>query len=163
MAGANHSKSARPAARRATRSTRTTSSQSRRAKATARGTGARALLIPVGAALLAGERLRDGVEGVVSTYSSTKGIGEQLRRFERRGTVARSHLEREVRRARMRLERQLRARRRVISRRRKALSRDLSAQVESAQRQLERTQHWLGDRVDGELVRGIRGRILSRA
>jgi len=74
----------------------------------------RAVLIPVGAALIARERVVDSVSDTLSTYSSPSKTQAQLRRFERRGATARGRLEREVRKARVRAERQLRQRRRTI-------------------------------------------------
>jgi len=71
----------------------------------------RAVLIPVGAALIARDRVVSGVNDVVSSYGSTTKAQAQLRRFERRGNTARNRLEREVRKARVRFERELRQRR----------------------------------------------------
>jgi hypothetical protein len=72
----------------------------------------RALLIPVGATLIARDRVVTGVSDTISTYSSTTKTQAQLRRFERRGATARKRLEREVRKTRTRVERELRQRRR---------------------------------------------------
>lgn len=74
----------------------------------------RALLIPVGAALIARDRVLESVTDTVSTYASSTKTQAQLRRFERRGATARNRLEREVRKARVRVERELRQRRRKI-------------------------------------------------
>ncbi|HUH80040.1 MAG TPA: hypothetical protein VLZ06_01835 [Solirubrobacteraceae bacterium] len=74
----------------------------------------RAVLIPVGAALLARDRVVSTVSDTLSTYSSSSRTQAQLRRFERRGITARNRLEREVRKARVRVERELRQRRRVV-------------------------------------------------
>ncbi len=74
----------------------------------------RAVLIPVGAALIARERVVTTVSDTISSYSSTTKAQAQLRRFERRGVTARKRLEREVRKARVRVERDLRQRRRRI-------------------------------------------------
>ena len=74
----------------------------------------RAVLIPVGAALLARDRVVSGVSDTLSTYSSSTKTQAQLRRFERRGVTARNRLEREVRKARVRVERELRQRRRIV-------------------------------------------------
>ena len=74
----------------------------------------RAVLIPVGAALIARDRVVSSVSDTISTYSSTSKTQAQLRRFERRGATARNRLEREVRKARVRVERDLRQRRREI-------------------------------------------------
>jgi hypothetical protein len=76
----------------------------------------RAVLIPVGAALMARDRVVESVSDTLSTYSSTSKAQAQLRRFERRGVTARSRLEREVRKARVRFERELRERRRGFER-----------------------------------------------
>ena len=76
----------------------------------------RAVLIPVGVALTARDRLLSSVNGAISNYSTPAKAQAQLRRFERRGATARNRLEREVRKARVRVERQLRQRRREIER-----------------------------------------------
>jgi hypothetical protein len=74
----------------------------------------RAVLIPVGAALIARDRVVNSVSDTISTYSSSSKTQAQLKKFERRGATARNRLEREVRKARVRVERQLRQRRRAI-------------------------------------------------
>ncbi len=74
----------------------------------------RAVLIPVGAALIARERVVSTVNDAISSYGSTTKAQAQLRRFERRGNTARNRLEREVRKARVRVERELRQRRREL-------------------------------------------------
>jgi len=76
----------------------------------------RAVLIPVGVALTARDRVLSGVSDTLSNYSSGARAQAQLRRFERRGATARNRLEREVRKTRVRVERQLRQRRRKIER-----------------------------------------------
>jgi hypothetical protein len=76
----------------------------------------RAVLIPVGVALTARDRVLSDVNSAISTYSTPAKAQAQLRRFERRGATARNRLEREVRKARVRVERQLRQRRRVVER-----------------------------------------------
>ncbi len=76
----------------------------------------RAVLIPVGVALTARDRVLSTVTDTISTYSSPSRAQAQLRRFERRGATARNRLEREVRKARVRVERKLRQRRREFER-----------------------------------------------
>jgi len=106
----------------------------------------RAILIPVGAALIARERMVASVNDTIATYSSSSKAQAQLRRFERRGATARNRLEREVRKTRVRVERELRQRRRGIEKtveeRRDAASKsraDLSSRVpELANRVQER-------------------------
>jgi hypothetical protein len=75
-------------------------------------TAERAVLIPVGAALIARERVLSGVGDAIANYNSTAKASAQLRKFERRGATARNRLEREVRKTRVRVERELRQRRR---------------------------------------------------
>jgi hypothetical protein len=74
----------------------------------------RALLIPIGAALIARDRVLASVNNTISSYKSPSKAQAQLRRFERRGVTARKRLEREVRKTRVRVERELRQRRREI-------------------------------------------------
>lgn len=74
----------------------------------------RAVLIPIGAALIARERVVASVNDTISSYGSTSKAQAQLRRFERRGVTARNRVEREVRKTRVRVERELRQRRREI-------------------------------------------------
>ena len=74
----------------------------------------RAVLIPVGATLIARDRVVSSVTDTLSIYSSPSKTQAQLRRFERRGATARRRLEREVRKTRTRVERDLRQRRRSV-------------------------------------------------
>ena len=76
----------------------------------------RAVLIPVGVALTARDRVLSTVTDTLSIYSSPAKAQAQMRRFERRGATARNRLEREVRKARVRVERKLRQRRREFER-----------------------------------------------
>lgn len=68
----------------------------------------RAVLIPVGAALIAREQVLARVNDTIDSYSSASKANAQLRKFERRGNTARSRLEREVRKTRVRVEREVR-------------------------------------------------------
>jgi hypothetical protein len=74
----------------------------------------RAVLIPVGAALIARDRVVSSVSDTLSIYSSSTKTQAQLKRFERRGATARNRLEREVRKTRVRVERKLRQSRREL-------------------------------------------------
>jgi hypothetical protein len=102
-----------------TRATNQTRSAVRQAETATRDTAGvfgdyaeRAVLIPVGVALTARDRVLSTVTDTFSSYSSPAKAEAQLRRFERRGATARNRLEREVRKARVRVERKLRQRRR---------------------------------------------------
>ncbi|HEX7144004.1 MAG TPA: hypothetical protein VF225_01735, partial [Gaiellaceae bacterium] len=69
----------------------------------------RSVLVPVGAALIARDRVRTSVEELRATYSTRKKTENELRRFERRGTSALKAVERELRDRRTRLEKEVRA------------------------------------------------------
>ncbi|HEX4804576.1 MAG TPA: hypothetical protein VFU94_01640 [Conexibacter sp.] len=99
---------------------RATSSSTRPATRTARAQqlAERAVLIPVGAALEARDRVAGTVGDLVSTTRSRSALQRQLDRFERRGGKARTQLEREVRRTRTQLERRARTARRGFERQR---------------------------------------------
>jgi hypothetical protein len=124
-------KAARKPAKSATRRTSATKAKATTAKAgrtsaaneTARESAGvvgdyaeRAVLIPVGAALIARERVVTSVSDTISSYSTPSKAQAQLRRFERRGATARKRLEREVRKTRVRVERELRQRRKNVER-----------------------------------------------
>jgi len=117
MATANTTSPSKPAAKRATpRPKAATASTARARRATTQATRAsyaeRAVLIPVGAALIARDRVLSSVNDAISTYASPSKAQTQLHKFERRGVTARNRLEREVRKTRTRVERELRQRRR---------------------------------------------------
>jgi hypothetical protein len=119
-AGSTQSKSTRAKAAR-TRATHQTEAALRQTQTATRDTAEvfgdyaeRAVLIPVGAALIARDRVVSSVSDTISSYSSPSKAQAQLRRFERRGVTARNRLEREIRKTRVRVERELRQRRREI-------------------------------------------------
>ncbi len=64
----------------------------------------RAVLVPVGAALAARDRVVEMVSELIDTYSTRKKTEAQLKRFERRGISAKDRLEREARKARTRVK-----------------------------------------------------------
>jgi len=155
----------KPAARRkpaatAKRSARTTrsvaSSSTRPATRTARvqQLAERAVLIPLGAALEA----RDRVGELVSPYRSRTGVERQLTRFERRGGRARTQLEREVRRTRTRLERETRNARRGVDRRRSALGANVEGMTSRVENVVQN-----GLETGRKLVNGAQERIKSAA
>jgi hypothetical protein len=69
----------------------------------------KAVLVQVGAALIARERVTDAVDKVRSTYSTRKKTETQLRRFERRGTTALKSIERDAKKTRDRIEKDIRS------------------------------------------------------
>jgi hypothetical protein len=110
MATATAPRTAKPRKPAAGRATAARSTTTRSAPATG-SYAERAVLIPVGAALIARDRLVSGVNDTLTRYSSPSRAQAQLRKFERRGNTARKRLEREVRKARTSFERELRKRR----------------------------------------------------
>lgn len=103
-------KSRTNAAKRTTATATRRTGASRRPAATAKrpSPAERALLIPVGAALIARERLASEVGDTIASYNTSAKASAQLRKFERRGTTARNRVERELRKTRVRVERELR-------------------------------------------------------
>ena len=78
----------------------------------------KAVLVPVGATLIARDRMMSTLEDIRKTYSTRKKAEQELRRFERRGSSAlkrvarptRTRVERELRQRRARLEKELKTR-----------------------------------------------------
>jgi hypothetical protein len=135
--------------RAANRGSAARSTATRRAKSTARSTAARAetaaakraaeakqelrspmgraaelaekaVLVPVGATLIARERLASTLDEIRKTYSTRTKAEQELRRFERRGSSAVKRIERDVKKSRARLEGELRQRRTRIEKELKA-------------------------------------------
>jgi hypothetical protein len=156
-ANASHAKGARTRAVHQAQSTLRQSETATRETAGVFGDYAeRAVLIPVGAALIARERVVTTVSDTVSNYSSAPKAQAQLRRFERRGLTARKRLEREVRKARVRVERELRQRRRTIE---STLS-DTVSELEGRRDAIAKNGSELANRVP-ELANQVQERILS--
>jgi hypothetical protein len=97
----------------------------------------KAVLVPVGAALIARETVVSTVEGIRSNYSTQAKAEAQLRRFERRGTTARNRVEREVKKTRTRVERELRQRRTRAQRLLKQNRTRVEREVKSRQKNLD--------------------------
>ena len=116
----------------------------------------RAVLIPVGAALIARDRVVSSVSDTISSYSSPSRAQAQLKRFERRGATARNRLEREVRKTRVRVERKLRQRRRVIEKSVEKSVNDIDARREA----VAKNGSELASRVP-ELANRVQERLLS--
>jgi len=164
----------RATAKRGTAKTRSTASRRTTARATRSSTrpatraaraqvlAERAVLIPVGAALEARDRVAGTVGAVVTTTRSRRELERQLERFERRGGGARTQLEREVRRTRTRLERQTRTARRgferQLGRQRTFAGKNLDLNVEILTSRVERV---VQNGVDAgmKLVNGAQDRL----
>jgi hypothetical protein len=91
----------------------------------------RAVLVPVGASLLARDNLVSTVKGLATKYRSRASVERELKRYERRGASARNRFERQVRRTRTKFERELRQRRtrveRTVKQNRRRVERDFAS------------------------------------
>jgi hypothetical protein len=65
----------------------------------------RAVLVPVGASLLARDNLVATVKDITSKYRTRTGVERELKRYERRGATARNRFERQMRKTRTLVER----------------------------------------------------------
>jgi len=139
-------------------SARTTSTRPATRTQRAQQLAERVVLIPVGAALAARDRVAGTFDELVSTTRSRAALEQQLERFERRGGSARTQLEREVRRTRTRLERQTHTARRGFVRQRSQARKNLDANVEGLTGRVEKV---VQDGVDAgmKLVNGAQERL----
>jgi hypothetical protein len=159
-AKAIHAKGARTRAAHQTRSAARQADTATRETAGVFGDYAeRAVLIPVGAALLARDRVVSSVNDTISSYSSTTRAQAQLRKFEHRGVTARNRLEREVRKTRVRVERKLRERRRGIEKTVSNLEERRDAVTKNSTELANRVPE-LANRVP-ELANRVQDRVLS--
>ena len=159
----------RTAAKQATRTTASAASskssnstRSATRAARAQQLAERALLIPIGAALEARDRVAGTVGELVAPVRSRRALETQLTRFERRGGRARTQLEREVRRTRTRLERETRQARRGLERSRKQAGRNLVPNVEVVTTRVENVVQ-NGVNAGIKLVNGAQDRIARAA
>jgi hypothetical protein len=157
-APAKRKPAAKPRAAASRTSARSTSTRPATRTERAQQLAERVVLIPVGAALEARDRVAGTVEELVTTTRSRSALEKQLRRFERRGGGARTQLEREVRRTRTRLERQTRTTRRGFDRQRTQARKNLDANVESLTTRVEKV---VQNGVDAgmKLVNGAQDRL----
>jgi len=136
------------ASRNSANASTTTSTQPKTAVQQVQDIAERAVLVPVGASLLARDNLVSTVRGLATKYSTRAGLERELRRYERRGATARNRLERQVRRTRTRVERQLRHRRNRVERTVKQNRRTFERQVRSVRRDLEKQSELVSTRID---------------
>jgi hypothetical protein len=171
MATTSNTRARKPANRRKTTTRRNTTSQRRTQGATsstqpktrtaqAQVLAERAVLVPVGAGLLARDNLVATVRDLSIRYRSRTGLERELKRYERRGATARNRVERQVRKTRTRVERELRQRRRGVERTFKTNRRRFEREVRSVRKDLEKQSGTLGSRVE-KLVSDAQGRLIS--
>jgi hypothetical protein len=107
----------------------------------------RAVLVPVGASLVARDSLIATVKDLTSRYSTRTSLERELKRYERRGVTARNRFERRARKTRTVLERELRQRHRRIERAARRNRRRLEREVRLVRRDLEKQSDTLSTRV----------------
>jgi hypothetical protein len=108
----------------------------------------RALLVPVGASLMARDNLVSTVKGLATKYRTRASFERELKRYERRGASARNRFERQVRRTRTKFERELRQRRTSVERTMKQNRRRVEREVRSVRRDLEKQSGTIGARME---------------
>jgi hypothetical protein len=118
----------------------------------------RAVLVPVGASLLARDNLVSTVRGLATKYRTRTGFEREIKRFERRGNTARNRFERQVRRTRTKFERELRQRRTRVERTVNQNRRRVEREVRSVGKDIGRQSGTLSARVE-KLVAEAQGRL----
>jgi hypothetical protein len=120
----------------------------------------RAVLVPIGASLLARDNLVSTVKGFASKYRTRTNFERELKRYERRGVTARNRFERQVRRTRTRVEREMRQRRNLVERTMRQNRRRLNRELTSVRRDLEKQSGAVSARVE-RLVANAQGLLGS--
>src|SRR5438270_1882517 len=120
----------------------------------------RAVLVPVGASLVARDNLVSTVKGLTTKYRSRTALERELKRYERRGATARNRVERQVRRTRTKVERELRQRRSRVERTVKQNRRRLEREVRAVRKDFERQSSVVSSRAQ-KLVSDAQGRLTS--
>jgi len=153
------------------RTTRTAASSRRTSRATsstqpktrvehAQVLAERAVLVPVGASLLARDNLVSTVKGFATKYRTRTNFERELKRYERRGATARNRFERQVRKARTRMEREVRQRRSLVEKTMRQNQRRLNRELTSVRRDFEKQSGAVSARVE-RLVANAQGLIGS--
>jgi hypothetical protein len=120
----------------------------------------RAVLVPVGASLLARDNLVSTIQGFATKYRTRAGVERELKRYERRGATARNRFERQVRKTRTRFERELRQRRTRVERTFRQNRRRFERDVRAVRKDLTKQSETLTARVE-KLVSDAQGRLNS--
>ena len=149
-----------PSTRRTTSRT-TTTKQPKTRSAQAQVLAERAVLVPVGAGLLASDNLVSTVKGLAGKYRTRPALERELKRYERRGATARNRFERQIRRARTRFERELRQRRSLVEKTMHQNRRRLNRELTSVRRDFEKQSGAVSTRVE-RLVANAQGLMGSQ-
>jgi len=138
----------------------TTSTQPRTPVEQVQELAERAVLVPVGASLVARDNLVSTVKGFATKYRTRAGVERELKRYERRGVTARTRFERQVRKTRARFERELRQRSRRVERTVKQNRRRFEREVRAVRKDFEKQSGIVTSRVE-RLVSDAQGRMSS--
>ncbi|MDQ3677276.1 MAG: hypothetical protein M3401_10815 [Actinomycetota bacterium] len=119
----------------------------------------KAVLVPVGAALVARDEVIATIDELRTSYSTRTKAEAQLRRYERRGTSAVKGIERDVKKSRTRIERELRQRRvrleRELKRNRTRIERELKSVIKDIEsRAGVKNVELVGARVENAVATG---------
>jgi hypothetical protein len=120
----------------------------------------RAVLVPVGASLLARDNLASTVKGIATKYRTRASLEREIKRYERRGATARNRFERQVRKTRTRFERELRQRRTRVERTVKQNRRRFEREARTVRKDFGKQSGQLTSRVE-RIVSDAQGRITS--
>jgi hypothetical protein len=148
----------KPAAAASARRSTTTSTQPKTPVAVAQVLAERAILVPVGASLLARDNLVSTVKGLATKYRTRSSVEREIKRYERRGATARNRFERQVRRTRTKFERELRQRRNSVERTVHQNRRRFEREVRSVRKDLEKQSDLLSSRAQ-KLVTEAQSRL----
>jgi hypothetical protein len=119
-----------------TTASKSTSTQPKTPVEQAQTIAERAVLVPVGASLLARDNLVGTVKGLATKYRTRTDLEREIKRFERRGATERNRFERQVRRTRTKFERELRHRRSNVERSVRTNRRRLEREVRTVRKDL---------------------------
>ena len=143
-------------------STRTRRKQPRTRIEHAQAIAERAVLVPIGASLVARDNLVSTVRGLATKYTTRSGLQREIKRYERRGGTERNRFERQVRTTRSRFETEVQHRRSNVEKAVRENRRRLEREVQSVRRDLERQGGAVSKRVD-KLVSEAQGLISNSA
>ncbi len=143
-------------------STRTRSKQPQTPVEQAQAIAQRAVLVPIGASLLARDNLVRTVKGLAPKYTTRSGLQREIKRYERRGATERNRFERQVRHTRSRFEDGVQHRRSNVEKTVRENRRWLEREVQSVRKDLDKHGDAVSKRVD-KLVSDAQGLIGNSA
>jgi hypothetical protein len=135
-----------------------TAAESRVLLTQAQAIAERAVLVPVGASLVARDNLVSSVKVIRTKVQTRASVERELKRYERRGATARNRFERQVRRTRTKFERELRQRRNAVEKTVKQNRRRVERDIRSVRKDIEKQGDSLTSRVE-KLVSNAQDRI----